>query len=437
MSKLYRLAPLFLLAACGSDSPTTEFDSGPGTMQGDASQVADASQVTDASPGPDAQAGACDPLGTPFGGTTMVSGVPVPLDMLCSAAHLVNIRTEPTGNFIQLADIDISGSVWAPIHDFQGSLVSNGVFTIEGLTIDDSVEDAPETMVAMFRHLSNGAILSGLRFTGASFSGDRGGLIAGVVRKAPVEDFGKPLSQFVNISNVEVEGTVTVTGATTGGLFRILSEGAFVTDVSFKGTVNAATGLSPTSNLAFGGLTWRALGGSQLTNVLFDGTINLPGHGVVGGLVAETTGGASAIDGCVFRGLIRGARNIGGLVANHTAGLLSDCRVEGAFEITDGLTGGMVGNNSTGGEAMRVYVSAVFSSIDVDAIHPNGAWVPSGPIIYDMEKLGFDSTHADDGFVFGLQSAEMVDPANSAWDNFASPRWSYSGGSLPKLDFED
>lgn len=436
MSNLYNLAPLFLLAACSSDSPATDFDAGPGNMA-DASPVTDALPVSDASPATDAQIGECDPLALPFGGTTTVSGFPFPMEMLCSATHLVNIRTKPAGNFLQVADIDISGSLWAPINDFQGSLVSDGVYTIAGLTIDDSVEDAPETMVGMFRHLSNGAILSGLRFTGASFTGDRGGLIAAVVRKAPVEDLGKPLTQFVTISNIEVEGTVTVTGVTTGGLFRILSDGAFVTDVSFKGTVNAAASVGPTPNLAFGGLTWRALGGSELSNVLFDGTINLPGHGGIGGLVAETTSGGTAINGCVFRGLIRASRNVGGLVANHTAGLLSDCRVEGGFEITDGLTGGMVGNNSTGGEAMRIYVSAVFNSIDVDAIHPNGAWVPSGPIVYDLEKVGFDSTHENDGFVFGLQSAEMVDPTNSAWDNFASPRWTYSGGSLPKLDFED
>ena len=52
-----------------------------------------------------------------------------------TAEDLVSISSNPTENYILMADIDMEGQHWTPIKDFSGTLDGNGK-TIENLTID-------------------------------------------------------------------------------------------------------------------------------------------------------------------------------------------------------------------------------------------------------------------------------------------------------------
>ena len=123
-----------------------------------------------------------------------------------TAADLDNVRNDLAGDYIQMADIDLSGYAnWVPIGGaFTGIYDGNG-FAIKNLTCNK----INENNCGLFNELDAGAVLKNITINNASVSGDYYlGILAGFIT------FGD--SGTITVQNCHVDGTVIGTGGATG-----------------------------------------------------------------------------------------------------------------------------------------------------------------------------------------------------------------------------
>lgn len=79
-----------------------------------------------------------------------------------TAADLESIRSNPTENYILMADIDMEGYDWTPIKDFSGTLNGNGK-TIENLTVDSG-----DSGLGLFANITEEGVVKDLKLADIS-----------------------------------------------------------------------------------------------------------------------------------------------------------------------------------------------------------------------------------------------------------------------------
>ncbi len=460
---LAALAALLVVAACddsggstaaGQDTTTSTSDtmgadtstgSDTSTSASDTATPMDSAGPSDTTTAADTTApvdtiapAGCDPTGAPFGGTVTLPDIG-DASLICSAAQLDAIRTAPTGVYALASDVDLTGTPWLPIEEFQGVLAGQDHHII-GLNLDCSPQGGatePAPNCGFVRFLTNGGVLSDLRFTEVATSiVPSGGTVAAVVRGAQETDLGKAATPGAFVRNVHVAGHVSIDGSASGGVFRVTLDGALIEDVSFTGTL--AHPFNPSDSAAnIGGLAWRFGGDTSVRGASFSGRIEGPGSSKMAGLAAEAVTNAH-IDGCAVDLTLHGRSEVAGLVhtVSHST-IIENCRVTGAISVTDtgGRTAGLVGTFN-GGTLKRSYLAATVSSpMDSIDLPPLINWRVNDHttvfgLRYDAE-LNVDSE--EDGL--GLTTAEMQDPDHAAWDEFGSP-WVLAAGAYPTLDLE-
>lgn len=375
----------------------------------------------------------CDPDATPFGGTTTIEGETY--DLLCSEVHLDNVRTDPIGNFYQVADITLT-SEWTPIPEFQGRLLGDGESVIYDLTID-SEDDSLDT--GFIGWLTNGGSLENLFFDNASVAGYRMGFVVSSVVETARDDLGKPATSGATLRNVHVNGTMEHRGGNSGGIARVLGAGAVVENVSVSGSVSPGGLLEFMADLGgananFGCISWRAQGGAELRDVACHADLAFGlNYARVAGIVMEAkdVDGTATIDGAVFDGSITAESVAGGLCAVCRA-TVSNVRIGGTIESVDSgqVTG--VGYTLDGAYSYVVVDVALDANDDPVAITGNASFTA---IAYAAD-IGNGSSRDGNPEVYGVSRGDMTDADFLLWDAFDDTVWTFADGETPRLAFE-
>jgi hypothetical protein len=372
----------------------------------------------------------CDPDATPFGGTEDAAGMT--FNLVCSPVHLDNIRTEPTGNFLQTADIELTGT-WTPIPEFQGSLVGSGDHVISGLSIESP--DADTNNYAFIQFLTNGGSLQSLRFDDVVFTGHHGAPIVSIVRNQLETDLGKPQGITpVSVLDVAVRATINVSDGQVGGIFRAIQAGSLVEDVSFHGNI-LATDDFINGDANVGGISWR-LSDARLNRAYVDAQITLPDHRYVAGMVVEATG-EYEIDEAVVEGNVTGESYVGGLAATlNDEGTVTNARVSAPINANADAGGiaqacsGLIANSYT-----AIFTPNEGETLTVDALCYNFAEEAG------VAGLAYSDTFSNGGtIVEPVTAVSDVDmrsgTAVSPFDTYNSDLWVFTAGNLPLLAFE-
>lgn len=423
-------------ASDAADATTDIADTGPPDTADAADATADTGVDADADAGADVAVDTtpddtCDPGAEPFGGATTIDGTEYHL--LCSETHLDNVRTDPIGHFYQVADITLTAP-WTPIPEFQGHLMGDGESMIHDLVID-STESVDTGFIGW---LSNGGTLESLYFANATITGARLGAVASTVVETAQNDLGKPTTPGVFVRDVHVDAQMTFVGGNGGGLFRVVGVGAEVENASIRGTVVPHESLQFMADLSgvnanFGGVTWRAQGTAQLTNVACYMDLNFgPGYARVAGIVSEAkeVDGIATFDGAVYDGTLLAESASGGFASVAHANA-SNVRIGGVLDVDTGQAGGL---------AYDLAGSFSYAVIDAD-LDPNddpvsvfGDFSPTA-IAYATDLGGTSGWDGNDE-VYRLTRAEITDAGYALWFDFDSSVWNFTTGASPTLAFE-
>ena len=237
-----------------------------------------------------------------------------------TAEELYNVRNNLKGNYIQTADIDLSGYAnWDPITEFTGVYNGNG-YKITGLKITGTSGNR-----GLFGN-TKGAFLRNIRIEGANIAG---------------KNYLGALASNANatiIINCEAnQCTLSGTNYVGGLVGQTNSETSFTNCDVNGGTVSATTNQA-------GGITGQMQG-----NVTIDGcyvTANISAASFPGGIVGYMSSGTGTIITSYSRGSVTGTTG-GGIVGSLNAGTLSinACYVTG--NISSGTA--VIGNGSASG----------------------------------------------------------------------------------------
>jgi hypothetical protein len=137
--------------------------------------------------------------------------------IICNAADFTALKTATSGNYVLGADIDLTGVAWDDNSSFNGTLNGAG-HTVNGLTI---ISNSTTQVNGMFSDLGEDSVIENIKFTNASLSVDNRSY-AGILA---YRIFGQ-------VSQVEVQGTVTTNSGYTGGLAGQLNGGAIMNTIS-------------------------------------------------------------------------------------------------------------------------------------------------------------------------------------------------------------
>lgn len=210
-----------------------------------------------------------------------------------TAEELNNVRNDLAGNYLLVADIDLSSySPWTPIGDYASDTgnIFTGIFNGNSHTISKLTINTTDDYQGLFGFIYDSAISD-----------------VGVIE--------------ANISG----------GAYTGGL--VGENRGTVTYSNITGTVNGTTNV--------GGLVGLNYGGGVL-NSYATSTVN--GETNVGGLVGDNEG---SVSDSYTTGAVSGNDNIGGLVGHSYISTVSNSYTTGAVSGTN-IVGGLVGYNEGG-----------------------------------------------------------------------------------------
>jgi len=233
---------------------------------------------------------------------------------IATAAELDNVRNNPTGNYLLIADIDLSAySSWTSI----GVASSfDGVFN------------------------GNGHIIRNLEITGTNsddYSYGLFGTVGGGISSLGVTDLNITVARSLNDSFC-VGG---LTGFNSGQITNCYATGSV--------TVNGSNG---GGELSYGGLVGNNVGGITNCNTSISVTVNMNGWSYVGGLTGFNSG---QITYCYARGpvVVNESMFVGGLTGYEYMGILRNCYATGSVTVTTNTTessyvGGLAGSISNG-----------------------------------------------------------------------------------------
>ncbi len=268
-----------------------------------------------------------------------------------SAEKLDAVRNVLGAHFVLTADIDLSGSEWSegwqPLGSaqdpFSGSFNGND-FSITGLVVKATGDER----AGLFGRVLN-AELHNLQLTDVQVNGH--GFVGGLAGAASLS----------TISNVSVEGDISVADASTdgwafGGLVGF-SENTEISGSEFAGTVS---GLAET-----GGLVGRVATAGSVSNSSAEATVS--GTSRVGGLMGFLHADSDTDPDHVARvershahGTVTAEDRAGGLIGEATAGTVTNSHAGGNIS-GDTITGGLFGRVNSNSVITDVYFQGAVS----------------------------------------------------------------------------
>ncbi|MDR2906691.1 MAG: Ig-like domain-containing protein [Bacteroidales bacterium] len=238
-----------------------------------------------------------------------------------TADDLKNIANDMTGNYVQMANIDLSSEAnWTPIgsltNQFKGTYDGNG-YKISNLTIDRSTEN----FVGLFGYynpINHFSKIKNVTIEKATIKGKMfvGGLV-GYAHFVSLEN--------INITDLDIEGTDERVGGLVGS-----GTGLTISKCHVEATmIKSAKG-------SLGGLAGQLHGSCNITGSYVE-TIDIMGSANdVGGLVGTVNNCRIFSQNYVRATNIQGIDNIGGIVGNISQGLQS---LSDNVAINENLTG--------------------------------------------------------------------------------------------------
>ncbi|MDR1975660.1 MAG: immunoglobulin domain-containing protein [Campylobacteraceae bacterium] len=238
--------------------------------------------------------------------------------------ELRGIRTNLTGKFVLLGNIDLTGTTWEPIgtesSKFSGVLNGNG-YTIKGLTINDTTKD----YVGLFGYIEGGSVID-LRLELGS-NGIQGrdyvGPIAGYANRATitavvVEGIVKGRNYVGGIVGSINLGTITATTSRT----TITASGDYAGSITGKINLGTITASYSKGNIENTGKYTGGIAGysdtSTITATFTDG--NVKGDDYTGGIAGYLRFGT--IVASYLHGRVSGGTHTDGLVGHNSYGIV-------------------------------------------------------------------------------------------------------------------
>jgi hypothetical protein len=312
---------------------------------------------------------------------------------VATAADLSNVRNYRTFYFIQIANIDLSGTNWVPIAGGGTADLFTGNYDGNGYTISNLVIDRPSTAnVGLFGHLGEGTLIN----------------------PAVIRDV-----HLVNVNVAGGRGTGSLVGRVTGNIYTLI-EGCSASGVAEKRSVtgDAATGGLVGSNNS----ATETPGGTNnpiISKCWAAIDVTYSGAGP-GGLAAEKFGGLSGCNqkGTILDSYARGSvtverdapwswtvKNIGGLAGCILyRGVIERSYATGAVtanaDVDAGTFGGLVGNVGTGGNKGVVVDSYWDTETTTQGSSAGGTGLTTAQMKDQSNFIGFDFTNVwdiDDG----------------------------------------
>ncbi|AZO95289.1 GLUG motif-containing protein [Halocella sp. SP3-1] len=240
-----------------------------------------------------------------------------------TAEDLYNIRDNLSGDYIQMADIDLSGySNFDPIGDFDNPFegtYDGAEYSISNLTINKQ----DESYIGLFGDTREVEIkninLENIYVTGEDYVGG----IAGYVRNN------------VSIVGCVAKGTVSGEGGYAGGIAGYVMDSVDISDCTFEGT---AEGDYYTGGIA-GYINGN--GNVNISNCIVNGSISGSYSG--GGIAGQVY--SADISACKATVILSGDNQVGGIAGYIYAGAIAECYSSGKATAFDyyGYSGGLVG----------------------------------------------------------------------------------------------
>jgi len=285
-----------------------------------------------------------------------------------TAEDLNNVRNNLSGNYIQMADIDLSGySNWEPIGGntpFVGTYDGNG-HVITNLTINRPTTECVGLFGQIVRSYPTWGALTNITLRNVYVVGESkvGGLVGENLQGGAI----------VGINNCKVSGTVHAVQGSVGGIAGYIST-------------------------------------TRLIKSSFEGTVEIEGTGMVGGIVGCAYGaGGNGIEECYSLGRVQAIGNsscqVGGI-----AGYLDNCALYDSYSKAfvrgqSGHTGGILGYHGYYGSAYHCYFAGDLET-SYDAVGR------ANECYYDNEVTDCTSSYA-----IGKTTAQMKTQATFVgWD---------------------
>lgn len=358
----------------------------------------------------------CLSTGTPFGGG---DGSPTRPFVVCTAAHLDQVRIAPAASFILGRDVDLAGFGFEPI-----APAFTGVFDGLGFAIRNwTFGGTSASGVAFFTEVSGRVRNLALLDVDLRADSQLAGLVLGTTNAAPAL-----------IENVRVTGSLSVANGNLGGVVGVLRAGGWLEGASFEGTLTSSAGQF------HGGVVRNVQPGALARKLDARGEMNLLGSAQKAGGIASDVNGAMVGAVSNMRMTSQSGIRVAGIAAVLGAGsVVTDVRVAGSIELAQGptLVGGLFGEPFQGGGRLveRALFHGTFSAPSGDfppAFGRHTADIFLSEVYYDQDLVP-GSTSSVMG-VQALTTTQMQDPATfSAWP---SPPWLFTAGQYPRLDFE-
>ena len=316
---------------------------------------------------------------SPFAGGSGTSGNPY---RVASAEQLDSVRDYPSSNFIQTADIDLSGIDWNPIGG-----VFSGTYNGQDNKISNLTEDGSSSYFAVFEEVGSGGELKNIFMENVFIEGrdELAALVStnrGLIDNCHVDDFTvtgeEVLGGLVAVNEGDgivrnsssTNGTVTASEYPAGGLigesstnssneeagiFNCFSDAEVSAYEAAGGLVGAmnygiikdshATGDVEVTDEDAGGLA-GTIWNSIVEDSYATGTVTGLYEGT-GGLIGEI-GQNSTVKNCYAEGGVSGYNNVGGLGGYVSSGVeIINSYASGQVQGTDRCAGGLIGSGGT------------------------------------------------------------------------------------------
>lgn len=237
-------------------------------------------------------------------------------------AWATEVQRNPSLNCTLAADIDLTGSEWAPIQGYAGTFDGNGK-TITGLTINKSTE----SNVGLFASIAQGGTVKNLTLDDVDITaGANVGAIAGENRGT--------------IENCSVSGSVTGS-----------SDNSFVGGIAgwhYRGDITDCHSSATVEGIAYiGGIAGQS--NAFITACYSTGSVtatknNTTGYSYAGGVVGLNNN-AAILNVCYATGNVKGdGAYVGGVVGDNASSIVRACyHANGSVTGVQGSTGGVVG----------------------------------------------------------------------------------------------
>lgn len=252
-----------------------------------------------------------------------------------TAEDLDNVRNDTTANYIQMANIDLSGyASWVPIGDsqqlFLGHYDGNN-FTISNLTVVDKM-----FFGGLFANPRGAISIKNVRLSNVNISS--GGSAGGIAGEAYGWSGAIPLIENCHVLSGQIMGVVVggYNGDHIGGIVGYTSY-ANVEKCSSNCTISGRQHIGGIVGTHYGGDVEECFSLSSVTATFWN----------AGGLIAQFADGN--IRNCYARGTVHSANRAGGLLGGDGADELctiENCYFAGTVSADAGLIGGFAGYSS-------------------------------------------------------------------------------------------